>query len=97
MTDFENLVAKSIKNISLQIEGLTHDKINQDMIIVGEGSSFDSLGILILLVDLEENISHKILQGRSLVDWFSQMEFTDDVKINLEQFTSRLFVDYLKV
>ena len=80
----------------MQVENLTEDSINQDMMIVGPGSFFDSLSILLLLIDLEENISNEILQDRSLVDWFGKLEFMDDTKINLEQFTTQLFFDYLQ-
>jgi hypothetical protein len=96
MTDYVGLVIDSIKNISVQVDGLTDHDINRQMMVLGEGSLFDSFSILLLLVDLEETISEEVLQGHSLVEWFSTLEFNDDGKMTLEQFTTQLFTDYLK-
>lgn len=96
MTEFVSLVIESINNISVQVEGLADVAVEPDMMILGEGSFFDSFAILLLLVELEQGINSDLLKGRSLVEWFSTLDFIDNRDMTLTQFTELLFNNYLK-
>lgn len=96
MSEFDSLVIQSVNNIAVQVEGLADVTVEPEMMILGEGSFFDSFAMLLLLVELEQGISSDLLKGRSLVEWFSTLDFTDNRDMTLTQFTKLLFNNYLK-
>lgn len=96
MTKLEQQIVNAINNISMQVEGLSALEINPSLLILGDQSSFDSLAILLLLVELEGSVDPNILAGRSLVEWFSSLDFSNSPEMNVQQFADLLFNEYLK-
>ncbi len=95
MNCFESTVIECIKNISVQIEGLSPDSVDVDFQIYGKNSLLDSFSILLLLVELEQTIDPELLRSRSLIEWFSSLDLTSGLELNLRKFTTLLFFDYL--
>ncbi len=96
MTDFRQQVINAINNIAMQVEGLNGVEIGPDLRVLGEDSPFDSFAMLLLLVELEQNLDPDLLAGRSLVEWFSTLDFVNSTEMSLQQFVDLLFNDYLK-
>lgn len=88
-------VINAINNVAMQVEGLAGVEIDTQLTLLGEGSPFDSFAMLLLLVELEQTLDAQLLAGRSLVEWFSTLDFVGGADINLQQFTELLFNDYL--
>ena len=97
MSNFEQQVVNAINNISMQVEGLSTTDIGSDLLILGEGSPFDSFAMLLLLVELEQSLDSELLAGRSLVEWISSFDFSNTRQMTLKQFSEYLFNDFLKV
>lgn len=95
MTDSVQQVINAINNIAVQVEGLNDVEIGPDLLVLGEGSPFDSFATLLLLVELEQNIDTELLAGRSLVEWFSALDFAGSRQLSLHQFADLLFNDFL--
>lgn len=96
-TEAVQQVINAINNISMQVEGLAGMEIDSQLTLLGPGSPFDSFAMLLLLVELEQNIDAELLAGRSLVEWFSTLDFVNSAEMNLQQFTDLLFSGYLGV
>lgn len=90
-----NTVVSAVKNIALQVNGLSGVEIDSQLKLLGEGSLFDSFAMLLLLVELEQSLDAELLAGRSLVEWFATLDFIGASEINLQQFTDLLFNNYL--
>lgn len=89
------LVINAIKNVAIQVEDLARVEIGPQLKLLGDDSPFDSLAILLLLVELEQSLDKELLAGRSLLEWFSTLDFVGGTDMNLQQFTHTLFDDYL--
>lgn len=88
-------VIDCINNIAMQVEGLAGVEVTPQLQLLGEGSVFDSFAMLLLLVELEQQLNSDLLAGRSLVEWFSTLDFVGGADMNLQQFTVLLFNDCL--
>ena len=91
------ILLNCIKEISCQVNGLSEDMVSEDILILGDTSLFDSFSILLFLVEIENVLSKDILAGRSLIEWFSTLDFTPTRQMTLKQFSEYLFNDFLKV
>lgn len=89
-------VIDAVKNISMQVDGLQEVQINSELMLLGEQSPFDSFSILLLLVELEPALEKNSIENCSLVDWFSNLDFSDNSEVNLHQFASLLLNDYFR-
>lgn len=92
-----DILLNCIKEISCQVNGLSEDMVSEDILILGDASLFDSFSILLFLVEIENVLSKDILAGRSLIEWFSTLDFTTTRQMTLKQFSECLFNDFLKV
>lgn len=74
MSKIENLIYETIDDINLQTPSNQRLEKSPTTIIVGEGSSLDSLGIVNFFVSLEEKVTSSTGQSISLL--------SDDVFVN---------------
>ncbi len=95
MSSFLQYALNAVNNISIQVEGLESNEVTPDLLILGNGSPFDSFALLLLLVELEQSVEANVLCNRSLVEWFSSFDFVENRSMTLKQFSEYLR-DYLQ-
>jgi|TARA_A100001518_G_C1226862_1_gene77647 hypothetical protein len=87
-------VMKAISNISMQVEGLENDMIKPQLKLLGSESVFDSFAILLLLIELDQNLGSDVLDGHSLVEWFSALDLESVSDMDLKEFAGLLVESY---
>jgi len=94
--DLSKIILHCIEGISLQLDNVDIKQIDKDTIIVGEGGILDSLGVLLLLVELEQHLDKEQLTNRSLVHWFASLDYAENSDISLQQFSELLYDNILQ-